>query len=192
MATISAKEQAIKIFQSATPVIKIHGVGGKQWKRNIAKNPNDARIGPWLQGKYDILDEKVWREKGACLYLVAGSDSNIRYVGISRNGLKHRWRTSPAFDAVTMQKLPHNQIFHSQCWKNIERESLTNPNITFEIRCISSQQISAMHNQLSPQISSLVEAFKDDGESIVAGIERWFCNGKAIDFLSWNVAMTGR
>ena len=91
-----------------------------------------------------------------------------------------------------MQKLPHNQIFHSQCWKNIERESLTNPNITFEIRCISSQQISAMHNQLSPQISSLVEAFKDDGESIVAGIERWFCNGKAIDFLSWNVAMTGR
>ncbi|MDO9050865.1 MAG: hypothetical protein Q7U70_05190 [Methylotenera sp.] len=192
MANISAKEQAVKIFQSATPVIKIHGVGGKQWKRNIAKNPNDARIGPWLQGKYDILDEKVWREKGACLYLVAGSDSNIRYVGISRNGLKHRWRTSPAYDAVTMQKLPDNQIFHSQCWKNIERESLTNPNITFEIRCISSQQISAMHNQLSPKISSLVEAFRDDGESIVAGIERWFCNGKSTDFLSWNVAMTGR
>lgn len=192
MANISAKEQAVKIFQSATPVIKIHGVGGKQWKRNIAKNPNDSRIGPWLQGKYDILDERMWREKGACLYLVAGSDLNIRYVGISRNGLKHRWRTSPAYDAETMEKLQHNQIFHSQCWKNIERESLANPNITFEIRCISSDQISAMHNQLSPQISSLIEAFKDDGESIVAGIERWFCNGKSTDFLSWNIAMTGR
>lgn len=192
MANLSAKEQAVNIFNLATPVIKIHGVGGKKWKRNIAQNPNDARIGPWLQGKYDILDEHTWREKGACLYLVAGSDLKIRYVGISRNGLKHRWRTSPAYDAVTMQKLPQNQIFHSQCWKNIERESISNPNISFEVRCISAEKIIAIHNQLSAQISALVEAFKDDGESIVAGVERWFCNNNSPDFLSWNVAMTGR
>lgn len=189
---ISAKQQAVNLFKIATPVIKIHGVGGEKWKRNIANNPNDSRIGPWLQGKYEILDERKWREKGACLYIVAGSDSNIRYVGISRNGLKHRWRTSPAFDAVTMKKLAKNQIFHSQCWKNIERESLNNPNITFEVRCISAQQITSIHHLLSSQISSLVIAFKEDGESIVAGIERWFCNNNSADFLSWNVAMTGR
>lgn len=189
MTSLSTKEQALKVFQAATPVIKIHGVGGRQWKRNVAKG---ARIGPWLQGSYDILDERTWREKGACLYLVAGSDSIIRYVGISRNGLKHRWRTSPAYDAVTMEKLPQNQIFHSQCWKHIESESMANPKITFEVRCISAEKISQINHQLSDQISSLVVAFKNDGEGIVAGIERWFCNGKSTDFLSWNVAMTGR
>ena len=189
MANTSSKEVAVAIFQKATPVIKIHGVGGKQWKRNVAKG---SRIGPWLQGSYDILDERTWREKGACLYLVAASDSLIRYVGISRNGLKHRWRTSPAYDSLTMEKLPQNQIFHSQCWKHIERESMTNPKITFEVRCITAKQITENYHLLSPQISSLVDAFKDDGESIVSGIERWFCNGKSSDFLSWNVAMTGR
>lgn len=177
------------IFQAATPVIKIHGVGGKQWKRNVAKG---ARIGPWFQGNYDMLNEVTWREKTACLYLVAGSDLIIRYVGISRNGLKHRWRTSPAYDAVTMEKLPKNQIFHSQCWKHIERESTSNPNLTFEVRCISANQISSISHQLSSQISSLVNAFHDDGEGIVAGIERWFCNHNASDFLTWNVAMTGK
>lgn len=188
MDNLSTKEQALKVFQAATPVIKIHGVGGMQWKRKVAKG---GRIGPWLQGSYDILDGRAWREKGACLYLVAGSDSVIRYVGISRNGLKHRWRTSPAYDAVTMEKLQHNQIFHSQCWKHIERELIANPSITFEIRCISAEKISAINHHLSEQISSLV-AFKNDGEGIVAGIERWFCNSKSTNFLSWNVAMTKR
>ena len=192
MDNITAKQQGINLFNIATPVIKIHGVGGDKWKRNIANNPNDSRIGPWLQGKYEVLDESKWREKGACLYIVAGSDSNIRYVGISRNGLKHRWRTSPAYDAVTMNKLSKNQIFHSQCWKNIERESLNNPNVTFEVRCISAEQIKSIHHQLSSQISSLVIAFKEDGESIVAGIERWLCNNNSVDFLPWSVAMTGR
>lgn len=189
MDNISAKEQAIKIFQAATPVIKVHGVGGKQWKRNVAKG---SRIGPWLQGGYDILNEHTWLQKGACLYLVAGNDSIIRYVGISRNGLKHRWRTSPAYDAVTMVRLAQNQIFHSQCWKHIERESTANPTVSFEVRSITAEQITLINSQLSSKIASLVEAFKDDGEGIVAGIERWFCNNKANDFLLWNTAMTAR
>ncbi len=187
MVNISSKDVALSLYQKATPVIKIHGVGGKEWKRNVAKG---SRIGPWLQGNYEILNEQTWREKGACLYFVAGCDSSIRYVGISRNGLKHRWRTSPAYDAVTMVKLTKNQIFHSQCWKHIERESLSYPTITFEVRCISAKQIIENNHLLSPQITSLVKAFEDDGESIVAGIERWFCNGKSSDFLSWNIAMT--
>ncbi|MGB7815377.1 MAG: hypothetical protein WBL28_03395 [Methylotenera sp.] len=188
MNKLTPKEIAQTIFNKATPVIKIHGVGGKKWKRNVAKG---SRIGPWLQGNYEILDEHTWREGGACLYLVANSDFHIRYVGISRNGLKHRWRTSPAYDATTMEKLPENQIFHSQCWKHIERESTTNPKVTFEIRCISAKQIAENSHLFSHQVASLVDAFNDDGESVVAAIERWFCNGKSGDFLSWNVAMTG-
>lgn len=187
MANISPKDVAERVFQEAVPVIKIFGVGGRQWKRNVASG---ARIGPWLQENYDILNEKIWREKHACLYLVSGNDSLIRYVGISRNGLKHRWRTSPAYDATTMERLPKNQIFHSQCWKHVEKESRANSNVIFEVRCISAREIVLNSHLLSPQISSLVDAFKDDEESIVAGIERWFCNGKSHDFLSWNVAMT--
>ncbi|MDR5755322.1 hypothetical protein QCE48_31755, partial [Caballeronia sp. LZ024] len=112
------------IFNAATPVIRIHGIGGGRWKRNVAKG---ARIGPWLQAKYDILDAAVWAAKTPCLYLVAGSDDVIRYVGISRNRLKDRWRTSPAYDADTMIRLPENQLFHSQCWKHIELECTQHP-----------------------------------------------------------------
>src|SRR5690348_9713203 len=112
----NANQYVSIIFNAATPVIKIHGIGGKRWKRNVAKG---SRIGPWLQGQYEIIDGLVWRQRQPCLYLVQGSDSHIRYIGISRNGLKHRWRTSPAFDAETGKKLLTNQLFHSQCWKHI-------------------------------------------------------------------------
>ena len=33
---------------------------------------------------------------------------------------------------------------------------------------------------------------KDDGESVVAGVERWLCNNSSDDLVSWNTAMTGR
>lgn len=189
MEYINAKEQAQKIYNAATPVIRIHGVGGRKWKRNVATG---SRIGPWLQGRYAILNESVWRENAACLYLVAGSDGVIRYVGISRNGLKHRWRTSPAYDAETMVRLPQNQIFHSQCWKHIERESLANPGASFEVRSITADKISAISHMLAPQISSLSQVFRGDGESVVSGIERWLCNHSSSDLIAWNVSMTGR
>ena len=183
----NAVEQARQIFNHATPVIRIDGVGGRLWKRNVAKG---GRIGPWLQGKYRILDDKVWRAKGPCLYLVTGSDNVIRYVGISRNGLNHRWRTSPAYDAETMQQLPQKQIFHSQCWKHIERESRSTPEISYEVRSITPRQILSLAPQLGSQIAALVQAFPDDGESVVAGIERWLCNHSSDKLVSWNVAMT--
>lgn len=81
------------INAAASLVLKVRGLGGRNWKRNVAKG---ARIGPWLQAEYDVVDRNEWLSKGACLYLVSGSDEKIRYVGISRNGLKHRWRTSPS------------------------------------------------------------------------------------------------
>ncbi len=183
-----AVQHAKMIFNAATLVIKIFGVGGKRWKRNIAKG---ARIGPWLQGDYEIVNESAWHSKGACLYMVQASDSVIRYVGISRNGLKHRWRTSPAYDAETMFKLPKNQLFHSQCWKHIESESSASPGITFEVRAISAESLVPVLEQIGAPLSAFV-VLKDDGESVVAGVERWLCNNSSSQLVSWNVAMTGK
>jgi hypothetical protein len=177
---------AQSIYQAAKPVIKIFGVGGRQWRRNVAKG---ARIGPWLQGEYRILDEVVWRRKAACLYLVAGNDGDIRYVGISRNGLKHRWRTSPAYDATTNERLPKNQLFHSQCWKFIERESKGLQAATFEVRCISAEEVLPVLARLGPPLSAFT-ALKDDAESVVASLERWICNNCNGRLATWNIAMT--
>lgn len=93
-------------------------------------------LAPWLQAEYEVVNDEEWQTKGACLYLVGGRDSRVGYVGISRNGLKHRWCTSPAYDAITMQRLPKNQLFHSQCWKHIELETNADPRASFEVRSI--------------------------------------------------------
>ncbi|MFJ5444631.1 hypothetical protein ACIKP9_00155 [Methylobacillus methanolivorans] len=180
-------KHAEAIFQASTPVVHIRGIGGKRWKRNVASG---ARIGPWLQAEYTILNEAVWRERSACLYLVAGSDGVIRYVGISRNGLKHRWRTSPAYDAETMERLSANQLFHSQCWKHIERESTQKSGQTYEVRCINGASLLAVIQRLGPPLSAFA-VLKGDGEGIVAGVERWLCNNQSPMLVSWNVAMTG-
>jgi hypothetical protein len=183
-----AVKHARTIFDAATPVIKIFGVGGKSWKRNVAKG---ARIGPWLQGNYEIINKPAWHSKCACLYMVQASDSVISYVGISRNGLKHRWRTSPAYDAETMIKLPKNQIFHSQCWKHVETESKANPGVTFEVRAITAETLVPLLELIGTPLSGFT-VLRDDGESVVAGVERWLCNNSSSQLVSWNVAMKGK
>jgi hypothetical protein len=183
----SAIKHAYAIFNAATPIIRIHGIGGIRWKRNVAKG---SRIGPWLQAKYDILNKAVWEARNPCLYLVAGGDRVIRYVGISRNRLKDRWRVSPAHDAETMIRLPENQLFHSQCWKHIEREYMQNASNTYEVRCIDGSSLLPLLERLGPPLSAFI-ALQGDGESIVAGVERWICNNKGPRLVSWNIAMTG-
>ena len=177
---------AQEIFNSATPVLQIHAIGGSRWKRNVEKG---GRIGPWLQAKFDVLDKEVWIAKIPRLYLVAGSDNLIRYVGISRNRVKDRRRVSPALDAVTMIRLPENQLFHSQCWRHIERETESNAAATFSVRCITSVKLLPLLEALGPPLSAFV-ALRGDGEGIVAGVERWLCNHKSSRLVSWNVAMT--
>lgn len=182
----TATEHAYAIFQAATPVIRIHSIGGKRWKRNVAKG---SRIGPWLQAKYDILNNSVWEARNPCLYLVAGGDGVIRYVGISRNRLKDRWRISPAYDAETMARLPENQLFHSQCWKHIEQECSAGAKQTYEVRSIDGAALLSLLERLGPPLSAFV-ALRGDGEGIVAGVERWLCNNKSPGLVSWNIAMT--
>jgi hypothetical protein len=176
-----------KIYQAAPLILKLKGLGGKRWKRNVAKG---ARIGPWLQADYEIVDQKEWQRGGACLYLVGASDGGIRYVGISRNGLKHRWRTSPAYDAITMQRLPQNQLFHSQCWKHLEQETISSPSISYEVRSIAAESLLPLLETLGPPLSAFT-VLRDDGESVVASVERWICNHRSAEVARWNVSMTG-
>ena len=104
--------------------------------------------------------------------------------------MKDRWRSSPAFDADAINCLPENQLFHSQCWQHIERESTTMFGITYEVRCIIGESLLPVLLRLGPPLSG-VAAFAGDGEGIVAGVERWLCKNKSDRLDSWDVAMTG-
>lgn len=178
---------ATTILRASTPVLRITGIGGRPWKRNVAKG---SRIGPWLPARYEVLDPVTWQARVPCLYLVVGREGGIRYVGISRNRLKDRWRISPAFDAETMQRLPQNQLFHSQCWKHVERESQQDRLASFEVRSIDAGTLLPVLERLGPPLSAFT-ALRGDGEGIVAGVERWMCNNRSAMLATWNVAMTG-
>lgn len=176
------------LLGAATPVLRIHSVGGPRWRRNVAKG---GRIGPWLQGRYDVLDAATWARPGACLYLVTGRDGGLRYVGISRNGLKHRWRTSPAYDAEHGTQLPERQLFHSQCWKHIEAEFGADAQAAFEVRCLGADDLVTALRHLDDPISALA-TLADDAETVAMAVERWMCNRASSSLARWNVAMTGR
>ena len=179
---------AYQLFYAATPIIRIQGLGGKQWKRNVLKG---SRIGPWLQADYQILDMKKWKERRPCLYVLAADDGVIRYVGISRNRMADRWRESPALDAETMAPLPHRQLFHSQCWARIQDEVATDPGKTYEVRCIDGASLSRTLLHLGPPLSAFC-ALGNDEEGVVAAVERWICNNSHSHLAGWNTAMTGR
>lgn len=183
-----ATTTAYKIFHASIPVLRIRGLGGKMWKRNVATG---GRIGPWLQADYDILDQKTWKERKPCLYTLAADDGVIRYVGISRNRMADRWRESPAIDAETMQLLPKRQLFHSQCWKHIQNEVSHKPGRTYEVRCIDGLRLSNELTRLGPPVSGF-SALGSDAEGIVAAVERWICNNSNEHLARWNSAMTVR
>ena len=182
----AASHSAATIFRAATPVLRIDGLGGRKWKRNVA---GGARVGPWLPAQYEILDPACWGRRAPCLYLVAGDDLIIRYVGISRNRMKDRWRVSPALDAETMERLPRNQLFHSQCWRHIEREYADEPGNKYEVRCIAATALAPVLAALGPPLSAFL-ALGGDEEGLVAGVERWLCNHRGPSLVPWNVAMT--
>ena len=171
------------IYAAAKPIIEIDGVGGKPWKRNVQRG---ARIGPWLQAQFRIVDEAAWNEKAPCLYLVRGNDSLIRYVGISRNGVRHSWRTSPAYDAATMVELPQRQLFHSQCWRHIEAECTSQPHRRFEVRSINGAMLAHSIEKIGPPLSGFL-ALGNDHEGLVASVERWICNHRSDMLACWNV-----
>lgn len=91
---------------------------------------------------------------------------------------------------VNFRPASTDQIFHSQCWKHIERVSLALPSSSFDVRAIWAGQLCDVLERIGPPLSAFA-ALRDDGESVVASIERWMCNHRSEHLASWNVAMTG-
>lgn len=184
---MSPREQVNFLLNKATPVIRIDQLGGARWRRNVAKG---GRIGPWLQASYEILRPDIWALRVPCLYMLAGHDGGIRYVGISRNRLKDRWRTSPALDAETGALMPKRQLFHSQCWKRMEQEYAVNGTIAYEVRWISGDMLFEALEHLGPPLSAFT-GLRGDSEGIAAAVERWICNNSSPDLAPWNIMLTG-
>ncbi|MCY1499755.1 hypothetical protein D9M68_337820 [compost metagenome] len=186
---LSDEQVAFRILGPSNRVIHISALldGGRKWKRNVATG---GRIGPWLGAEYTILNRAAWHRLEPCLYLVVSEeDGGIRYVGISRKRLKDRWRESPAHDADTLAPLPQRQLFHSQCWKRIEGEGIR-AGAGFYVHVIHATALLTLLESLDHPVRAFAE-LRDDGESVVASIERWLCNHRSDRVALWNVAMTG-
>ncbi|NJD08079.1 MAG: hypothetical protein FIA97_16525 [Methylococcaceae bacterium] len=178
---------AQEIYDSATPILRIVSLGGKKWRRNDKEQR--ARTGPWLSANYEVLDRNAWEARHACIYFVAGDDNIIRYTGVSRNGVKHRWREATAIDAETGIKRMRKELHHSQCWQHIEREYKNRPNSTFEVRTMSGFQLAPVLKRLGPPLSGLL-VLENDHEGLVSALERWLCNNQSSRLVTWNIAMT--
>ncbi len=181
------KEIARQLYEAATPIIRINSLTHRKWKRNDRKQY--ARTGPWHAANYDVLNREVWLKKNACIYFVVGGDGFLRYTGISRNGIKDRWREAPAVDPATGRRLPKNELHHSQCWPHIEREYQSNPHSSFEIRTMSGAKLASVLNRLGPPLSGLL-VLENDHEGLVSAVERWLCNNQSSQLVAWNIAMT--
>jgi hypothetical protein len=179
---------ARKIYDAATPILRVNGLGGSQWRRNDVKA--SARTGPWLSAKYDVLDRTTWMRKAVCIYFVCGQDGVIRYTGISRNGVKDRWREATAIDHLTGNKRTRKELHHSQCWRHIEKEYLNNPASVFEIRVISGIELANVLQYLGSPLSGFL-ALGTDYEGLVMAVERWMCNNQSSKLVTWNTSMTG-
>lgn len=185
---MEAHKIAKEIYEAATPILRVHGLGGREWRRNDEKHT--GRTGPWLPAKYDVLDRDTWKRKAVCIYFVCGQDGVIRYTGISRNGVNHRWREATAIDHETGLRRDRKELHHSQCWRHIEREYSERPSSVFEIRVISGAELGRTLQRLGPPLSGFL-ALGSDHEGMVMAVERWMCNNQSPSLVPWNSAMTG-
>ena len=185
---MEAHKIAKKIYEAAIPILRVRSLGGKKWRRN--DKTHAGRTGPWLSAQYDVLDIATWKRKVVCIYFVCGNDGVIRYTGISRNGVKDRWREATAIDHETGLKRDRKELHHSQCWRHIEKEYSEFPSSTFEVRVISGAELELLLHRLGPPLSGFL-ALGSDHEGLVMAVERWMCNNQSSELVIWNNAMTG-
>jgi hypothetical protein len=179
--TSSAVDDARQIFLAATPVIRISGLGDRRWKRDVSKGPQAG--GPFLRARYEILDEAAWEALRPYLYLVAGDDHVILYVGISRNRLQDRWHLFTGYDARTGILLVGKQLFHRECWLHFESKNETNNESTYEVRCIDGKGLAQVLHRLGLPLSN-IGVFGHSGESVISGVERWM--SRSVELAPWN------
>jgi len=182
--TTSAVDDARQIFLAATPVIRISGLGGRRWKRDVSKGPHAG--GPFLRARYEILDGAAWEALRPYLYLVAGADHVILYVGISRNRLQDRWHLFIGYDAKTGTLLMGKQLFHRECWPHFESENETDAESTYEVRCIDGKDLAQVLHRLGLPLSDIGEFGRSD-TSVISGVERWM--SRSVELAPWNRGM---
>ena len=180
-------DHARRIYNAATPILRINSIGGRLWKRNDATPAK--RTGPWLPANYQIIDRSAWKRKAPSIYFVAGSDGFIRYTGISRNTVSHRWRECPAIDWETNALRPNRELHHSQCWVHVEREFKAGSVRYFEVRCITASELMPVLLDIGPPLSGFAP-LAGDHEGLIGAVERWLCNNQSPSLGPWNNSMT--
>lgn len=179
----TTQEVIAHLVRSATPVLRIDAVGGRQWYRK----PKDGRRGPWLSAAYRVIDQKTWERSGPCIYFVQDSLQVLRYVGISLNNLDDRWRTSPAYTAND-EPLRGDELFHSQCWHRIAHPTDRTDKLPITVSVLSGLEALALLPKLNYELSGLA-VLHNDPDIIVTVLELWICKyGHAT---LWNKALTG-
>ena len=175
---LSLRDCASAIIKVSRPVININGFNDSEWYRK----PKDSRKGPWLQGRYEVIDEKLWRERKPCLYFLTKDNGELKYVGISVNKIKDRWRTSPAFD-VNEKPLNRNEMFHDRCWPHMCDAKKAGSNDTYVVSIIHDTELVEVLSTINHEISGL-SVFKNDPEIAVIAMEVWFI--KHLQGQLWN------
>lgn len=156
----------------AKPVLQINGFSKNYWCRNV-KN-QDKRKGPWLSANYRVINDKKWNTKGACVYLVINEKSELKYVGKSKNKLKDRWRTSPAFDQFG-NALGRKELFHNQCWPHMCEDSLNGNSESYEVMVLGVPEINDFLN--SEELNTVIlNVDTSDHALFVQQFENWLIN----------------
>jgi len=88
--TLSIQECADSIISASSKVMTIKQVLDNQWYRK----PKGPRKGPWFSCEYEVINQELWNKKEECIYFVSDNSNKLKYVGISVNALRDRWRTS--------------------------------------------------------------------------------------------------
>lgn len=185
-ATLLTKE----ISGNAVPVLQVTSFNAARgrWCRNVADD--DDRRGPWRVPVYKVLDQAPWEERAPCLYVVNGSDGGHRYVGVSKNRLKDRWRLSPAFDETGSRPLGIKHLFHSRCWPEMEGEFDHKPGVHFEVRVCFVPSLKQLLSRLSEQRTDLPSVTGVSDEAAPGVVEKWLRGYRkvslGVSFLPWN------
>lgn len=174
----------------ATPVLRVDGYdpSSPRWCRDVA--PEDDRRGPWHAPVYTVVDKTTWETRAPCVYIVDGSDGGHRYVGISKNRLKDRWRVSPALDESGSRPLGTKHLFHNRCWPEMEREFDRKPGLQFNVRVAFVPALRLLASK-SLAIGSALPTLSDIADADVPGaIEKWLRGYRRVtlgaSFLPWN------
>ena len=132
-----AETFADKLYRTATPILRIHGMGDPHWRRTAAKGSKDV----WQSATYENLDLQKWRASTYGVYMVGSEDGTVLYVGTCDQGLATAFRLSPAFDAETRERMAKAQLFHHECWPHLQQSYAEGAEGAYEVRLISADDL---------------------------------------------------